>query len=277
MLAPSLTVHCHWGAIASSLAIKETLRRPLPSHGTVHHRRVAVHHRPMLSIHPLLSCCRRAVHHCPSPLSPLLLRCRHAVHCRPLSVAVESPLHRPLLSLPSSHQSPMNCRCAIHRPSPSSIDHHLTVNCRCAVNCHQDTHRRCTLNRRLLLGWLSHCLSSCQCFPSTDSGVSTRHVQCLPHQCVDDLGSHTCSWSAQGFLPYSKYDVNGLILYGRYQGPLATGHCLVGLHPATLSEKWHLLRCHQMTHESAQQASRTDILNLASHDHSLLNLNTYNF
>ncbi len=32
-----------------------------------------------------------------------------------------------------------------------------------------------------------------------------------------------------------------------------------------------------MTHESAQEASRTDILNLASHDHSLLNLNTHNF
>ena len=85
-------------------------------------------------------------------------------------------------------------------------------------------------------------------------------LQCPPHQCVDDLGSHTCGWSAQGFLPYSKYDVNVLILYGRYQGPLATGHRLVGLRPATLSEKWHLLRCHQMTHESAQEASRTDIL-----------------
>jgi len=62
-------------------------------------------------------------------------------------------------------------------------------------------------------------------------------LQCPPHQCVDDLGSHTCGWSAQGFLPYSKYDVNGLILYGRYQGPLTTGHRLVGLRPATLSEK----------------------------------------
>jgi hypothetical protein len=62
-------------------------------------------------------------------------------------------------------------------------------------------------------------------------------VQCPPHQCVDDLGSHTCGWSAQGFLPYSKYDVNVLILYGRYQGPLATGHRLVGLRPATLSKK----------------------------------------
>ena len=62
-------------------------------------------------------------------------------------------------------------------------------------------------------------------------------LQCPPHQCVDDLGSHTCGWSAQGFLPYSKYDVNVLILYGRYQGPLATGHRLVGLRPATLSEK----------------------------------------
>ncbi len=62
-------------------------------------------------------------------------------------------------------------------------------------------------------------------------------LQCPPHQCVDDLGSHTCGWSAQGFLPYPKYDVNGLILYGRYQGPLTTGHRLVGLRPATLSEK----------------------------------------
>ena len=35
-------------------------------------------------------------------------------------------------------------------------------------------------------------------------------LQCPPHQCVDDLGSHTCGWSAQGFLPYSKYDVNVL-------------------------------------------------------------------
>jgi hypothetical protein len=39
------------------------------------------------------------------------------------------------------------------------------------------------------------------------------------------------------FLPYPKYDVNRLILYGRYKGPLATGHRLVGLRPATLSEK----------------------------------------
>ena len=38
------------------------------------------------------------------------------------------------------------------------------------------------------------------------------------------------------FLPY-PYDVNRLILYGRYQGPLASGHCLVGLRPAMLSEK----------------------------------------
>ena len=67
--------------------------------------------------------------------------------------------------------------------------------------------------------------------------VATLGLQCPPHQCVDDLGSHTCGWSAQGFLPYSKYDVNGLILYGRYQGPLTTGHRLVGLRPATLSEK----------------------------------------
>jgi len=28
-------------------------------------------------------------------------------------------------------------------------------------------------------------------------------LQCPPHQCVDDLGSHTCGWSAQGFLPYT--------------------------------------------------------------------------
>ena len=73
-----------------------------------------------------------------------------------------------------------------------------------------------------------------------EDGVQWRRwggLQCPPHQCVDDLGSHTCGWSAQGFLPYSKYDVNGLILYGRYQGPLATGHRLVGLRPATLSEK----------------------------------------
>jgi len=62
-------------------------------------------------------------------------------------------------------------------------------------------------------------------------------LQCPPNQCVDDLSSHTCGWSAQGFLPYSKYDVNGLILYGRYQGPLATGHRLVGLRPAMLSKK----------------------------------------
>ena len=39
------------------------------------------------------------------------------------------------------------------------------------------------------------------------------------------------------FLPYPKYDVNRLILYGRYQGPLATAHRLVGLRLATLSEK----------------------------------------
>ncbi len=67
--------------------------------------------------------------------------------------------------------------------------------------------------------------------------MASAAVQCPPHQCVDDLGSHTCGWSAQGFLPYSKYDVNGLILYGRYQGPLTAGHRLVGLRPATLSEK----------------------------------------
>ena len=67
--------------------------------------------------------------------------------------------------------------------------------------------------------------------------VGKQCLQCPPHQCVDDLGSHTCGWSAQGFLPYSQYDVNVLILYGRYQGPLATGHRLVGLCPAMLSEK----------------------------------------
>ena len=94
-------VHCHQGAIASS--IDAALHRPSPSSQC-----------PSTSVRPLLSSLFCAIH-----CRPSLSSHRCAVHRRPPSITIESLLRHPLLSSLPSHccppsitgQRPLHLRC----------------------------------------------------------------------------------------------------------------------------------------------------------------------
>ena len=101
-------------AIAPSTTVKLPSRRPSSSITVA----LAVHHH---RAHTIPS---------PPPLSPSPLSRHRAIHCRPspsTSIAIELPLHRPLLSLPLSRLLPLNCRRTVHRPMPSSVYHQRAV------------------------------------------------------------------------------------------------------------------------------------------------------
>jgi hypothetical protein len=138
--APTLPSRSHPSSL--SIAVKFPSRRHLPSscRDTVHRHRGAI--APSIAFAPpcpLLSSCCHAVHCRSLPSSPLPLRCRCFVHCR--SIAIELlPLHCPLLSLPLSHPSPLNCCCTVHRPLLASVHCHCAVNCCQAVHCRQAVH-----------------------------------------------------------------------------------------------------------------------------------------
>ncbi len=88
------------------------------------------------------------------------------------------------------------------------------------------------------------------------------------HHCVDDMGSHTCGWS-------SRHSYHTLVwceqttiysTYGGYQGPLATGHSLVGLRPDSLIWKESsALVSPDDTQERPGGVKKMTTQNLASH------------
>ena len=136
---------CHIGLCRSNRWPRQHRRRahavphrpsPLSHHCVVYHRQVLAiapsttvklpSRRPSSSITVALAVhCRRAhAIPCPPPLSPSPLSRHRAIHCHPspsTSIAIESPLHRPLLSLPSSRLLPSRCApsIAIQHPSPT--------------------------------------------------------------------------------------------------------------------------------------------------------------
>ncbi len=88
------------------------------------------------------------------------------------------------------------------------------------------------------------------------------------HRCVDNMGSHTFGWSA-----HCSYHTLGWCeqttiysTYGRYQGPLATGHSLVELCPDSLVWKeTSALVSPDDTRERPGGIKKTTAQNLASH------------
>ena len=97
-------------------------------------------------------------------------------------------------------------------------------------------------------------------------------LQCPPPLCRLSVGSHTCGWSAHHSYHTLLWCESTTILhsaYGIYQGPLATGHSLVGLSPSPhpkrdicFGDTW----CqHDVTQECPWGVTKMTTQNLASH------------
>ncbi len=175
-------ITCPWVAIALFIAVEEPLRRPLPLPHAIHCFQVAV--APSIAVH------RRQVH----------CRCVAVAPSITVSIAIELlPFCCPLLSLPSSHLSPSNCCCTVHRPSPASIHCHCAVNCHWAVHLRQAVHRRCALNRRLSSGWLLCPLSSHQHLPLV------RSTNVCFFLLVGSTNSTICNWWGLKYIMVSSF------------------------------------------------------------------------